>query len=75
MNTTAASTKTQRSLRSRLISLTNNAQHIAGMAIGHTVLRFTGLRFGKEHRGTRWFSTVSANLAADGVVLPLFLFL
>lgn len=67
-------TKARRTLRSRLISLNNNAQHIAGMAIGRTVLRFTGLRFGKEHRGTRWFSTVSANLAADGHHLPLFMF-
>ncbi|SEJ99774.1 hypothetical protein [Achromobacter sp. NFACC18-2] len=46
--------------------LIDNAQHIAGMAIGR-VLRALGLRYSKEHRGSRWFSTVAANLAADGV--------
>jgi len=51
--------------------LVNNAQYIAGILIGKTVLKFTGLRFDKCHRGTRWFSTVAANLAADGVKLPI----
>ncbi len=46
--------------------LIDNAQHIAGMVVGRA-LRFLGLRYSKEHRGSRWFSTVSANLAADGV--------
>lgn len=57
-----------------MLTIKNNAQHIAGMLVGVTALRFTGLRFGKEHRGTRWFSTVSANLAAEGVKLPLILY-
>jgi hypothetical protein len=50
----------------------DNLQHIAGIVIGLTALRLTGLRFGKESRGTKWFSTVAANLAADGDVLKLF---
>jgi hypothetical protein len=44
----------------------DNMQHIAGVLIGLTALRLTGLRFGKDARGSKWFSTVSANLAADG---------
>jgi len=55
-------------------SIKDNTQHMAGMVVGLTVLRFTGLRFGKEHRGSHWFSTVSANLAADGIKLPLLMF-
>lgn len=43
----------------------NNAQHIAGIIVGRA-LRFLGLRYSKEDRGSRWFSTVAANLAADG---------
>lgn len=43
----------------------DNAQHIAGIMVGRA-LRFLGLRYSKEHRGSRWFSTVAANLAADG---------
>lgn len=50
-------------------ALKDNLQNAAGVIVGLTVLKFTGLRFGKEHRGTRWFSTVAANLAADGVVV------
>lgn len=53
----------------RASCLQNNLQHAAGVIVGLTILKFTGLRFGKEHRGTRWFSTVAANLAADGVVI------
>lgn len=44
----------------------DNAQHIAGIMVGRA-LRFLGLRYSKEDRGSRWFSTVAANLAADGV--------
>jgi len=50
-------------------------QHIAGIIIGKTLLRMTGTRYNKSDRGTKWFSTVSANLAADGVKLPLGLYL
>jgi len=46
----------------------DNAQHIAGILIGLTLLKATGLRFGKEHRGQHWYSHVAANLAADGFV-------
>lgn len=46
--------------------LIDNAQHIAGMAVGR-VLRLLGLRYSKSDRGTRWFSTVAANLSADGI--------
>jgi len=49
----------------------DNAQHIAGIAVG-TVLRFLGLRYSKAHRGGRWFSTVAANLAADGQQMQWF---
>lgn len=44
----------------------DNLQHVAGLLVGFTALRLTGLRFGKDARGSRWFSTVAANLAADG---------
>ncbi|WP_395350090.1 hypothetical protein [Variovorax sp. UC122_21] len=50
-------------------ALKDNAQNIAGVLVGLTALKFTGLRFGKSFRGSRWFSTVAANLAADGVVV------
>lgn len=56
------------------MNIRDNAQHIIGVIIGKTALRFTGLRFGKEHRAMRWFSTVSANLAADGIKLPLIMY-
>lgn len=52
----------------------DNIQHIAGVLIGMTALRITGLRFGKEARGTKWFSTVAANMAADGEPVQLFPF-
>lgn len=48
--------------------LKDNAQHICGILIGLTLLRVTGLRYGKEHRGQHWYSHVAANLAADGIV-------
>jgi hypothetical protein len=41
----------------------DNAQHLAGMAIG-LVNRFTGKLYSKDERGTKWFSTVAANLVA-----------
>ena len=52
----------------------DNAQHLAGLLIGWTYLKATGKRYGKEARGTRWFSTVSANLAANGAPFNLFPF-
>lgn len=52
----------------------DNAQHIAGMAVGALLLKKTGFRFSKEQRGQFFFSTVSANLTADGVKLPFLLF-
>lgn len=52
----------------------DNAQHIAGIVVGLTALRLTGLRYSKAERGTKWFSTVSANLAADGDPLQVFPF-
>lgn len=56
------------------MNIKDNAQHIAGIIIGKIALRLTGFRFGKEHRATRWFSTVSANLAADGIAMPLIMY-
>jgi hypothetical protein len=53
----------------RLQAIHANAQHIAGILIGLTILRSTGLRYGKEHRGQHWYSHVAANLAADGVIV------
>jgi hypothetical protein len=50
-------------------ALKDNLQNAAGVLVGLTALKLTGLRFGKEHRASRWFSTVAANLAADGVVV------
>lgn len=50
----------------------DNAQHLAGVLIGLTALRLTGLRFGKDARGSKWFSTVAANLAADGEPVQFF---
>jgi len=55
-------------------AIVSNLQHIAGIVVGKTVLRLSGLRYGKEHRGKHWFSTVSANIVADGGKLPLILF-
>jgi len=56
-------------------AIVDTLQHVAGIAIGKTLLRMTGTRYNKADRGTKWFSTVSANLAADGVKLPLGLYL
>lgn len=44
----------------------DNLQNIAGIIVGMTICKPTGVRFGKESRGTAWFSTVSANQAAEG---------
>ena len=49
-------------------ALKDNVQNAAGVLIGLTVLKVMGLRYGKEDRGAHWFSTVAANLAADGLV-------
>ena len=49
----------------------DNFQHLAGLAIGRLVLRRTGHRYSKADRGTRWFSTVAANLSAEGDVFAL----
>ena len=49
----------------------DNAQHLAGVVVGLTVLKMTGLRYGKEQRGQHWYSTVAANMAADGYVTLL----
>jgi hypothetical protein len=49
-------------------ALMDNAQHVAGVLIGLTLLKATGLRFGREHRGQHWYSTVAANQAAGGFV-------
>jgi hypothetical protein len=46
----------------------DNFQHIAGLMVG-LVNRFTGKRYGKEMRGTKWFSTVAANLVAEREVV------
>lgn len=45
-----------------------SAAHAAGVLIGLTLLKATGLRFGKEHRDRHWYSHVAANQAADGFV-------
>jgi len=54
--------------------LKDNAQHVAGLLIGATLLRATGLRYNKSDRGTKWFSTVAANLAADRAPVAWFPF-
>lgn len=46
----------------------DNAQHIAGMVVG-LINRFTGRRYSKDERGTKWFSTVAANLVAEREVI------
>jgi hypothetical protein len=48
-------------------SIIDTAQHVAGIIIGSTLLKLTGKRYNKADRSTKWFSTVSANLAAEGV--------
>lgn len=62
-------------MSARTQALKDTAQHIAGIVIGKLVLRPLGVRFNKSDRGTKWFSTVAANLAAEGVPLPLGLYL
>ena len=52
----------------------DNAQHVAGLLVGLTALRITGLRYNKSDRNTKWFSTVAANLAADRAPVSLFPF-
>lgn len=42
---------------------------IAGVIVGLTILKFTGLRFGKEFRHTKCYSTIAANIAADGNIV------
>ena len=49
----------------------DNLWHLSGLAVGRLVLRRTRHRYTKADRGTRWFSTVAANLAADGDVVDL----
>ena len=49
-------------------TLKDNAQHACGVLIGLTALKALGLRFGKEHRGQHWYSTIAANQAANGCV-------
>lgn len=46
----------------------DNFQHIAGMAVG-LINRLTGKRYSKDERGTKWFSTVAANLVAEREVI------
>lgn len=47
----------------------DNMQHILGKLIGYT-LRGSAFRFSKAQRGTLAFSTVAANLTADGISTP-----
>lgn len=49
-------------------ALKSNVQHIAGIIVGKTL----GGGYTKTDRGAKWFSTVSANLAADGVKQAFF---
>ena len=51
----------------------SNLQHLAGALIG-LANRYTGVRYTKHQRGTKWFSTVSANLVADRAPFVLFPF-
>lgn len=46
------------------VGVKDNAQHVAGVIVGLTTRHV----YTKEERGTRWFSTVAANLAKDGVI-------
>jgi hypothetical protein len=43
----------------------DNLQNIAGKLIGFAMRYTTSKRFTKEQRGSKWFSTVAANLTAD----------
>jgi len=48
------------------MNIRDNLQHIAGIVVGKCIAK-TSFRFAKSQRGTLCFSTVSANLAADGI--------
>ena len=50
----------------------DNLKHIVGVVVGLTALRLTGLRYSKADRSSKWFSTVAANLAADGKPVKFF---
>lgn len=52
----------------------DNLFHIAGIIVGKTILKWSGLRYSKEDREQFPFSTVSANIAADGYKQKFFLF-
>jgi hypothetical protein len=52
----------------------DNAQNAAGVIVGSTILKATGKRYGKNARGARWFSTVAANVAANGEPVTWFPF-
>ena len=58
----------------KLQTLKDNAQHAAGIVIGRLILRPLGVRYTKSDRGTKWFSTVAANLAANGDIVHWFPF-
>lgn len=53
-------------MRINVQGLKDNAQHIAGIFLGLTLMRLIPVRFSREARGMFWFSSVAANLAADG---------
>jgi hypothetical protein len=55
-------------------SLKDNLQNAAGIVIGRLILRPLGVRYTKDQRGTQWFSTVAANLAANDEPVPWFPF-
>ena len=46
----------------------DNAKHVAGTLVGLFICKPTGLRYSKDQRETKWYSTAAANLAADGFV-------
>lgn len=56
------------------VGIKANLFHIAGIIIGKTILKWSGLRYSKEDREQFPFSTVSANIAADGYKQKFFLF-
>ena len=55
-------------------ALKDNLQNAAGIVIGRLILRPLGVRYTKADRGTKWFSTVAANLAANGETVQFFPF-
>lgn len=55
-------------------TLKDNLQNAAGIVIGRLILRPLGVRYTKAQRGTKWFSTVAANLAANGEPVQWFPF-